>query len=472
MVAETSTRRLELWTRGLVSGIAALSVAVVWIAFLASTLGERLRSEEVQAERLQRSTAALAEGLNHLLGDSRLALELLIRQVAAHPEADAVRSPEFLSLVQAVRYRGVEPMDLRAVSSSGERLVFDGPSLAPESLSDHPFFSAQVPFPGKGFLIDPPRKENETSVLYLTQSVPPHQGDLAVLAVVLPSTRIDLLVSNLYDAPGDTVEVYRDDGVLLYRHPQSSQTGSLVSEIRSRGADAGRLEGQDLRVYHRVPSAAAWVVLSRQASNLGDEWVGDTVGQGVWVVLLTSFVLAATLLLLRLMGRLRLVRLEQEKLARSDPLTGLANRRAFLERCDLERTRALRSGEPLCLLLLDLDRFKQVNDRFGHQEGDRVLKALAEVLVKTLRTSDAVARIGGEEFAILLPATALEAGLETAERVRVGVATIALPEGFQTSSLGLAIWDGQETFDAWYQRADRALYHAKEEGRNRVVRAP
>ena len=155
------------------------------------------------------------------------------------------------------------------------------------------------------------------------------------------------------------------------------------------------------------------------------------------------------------------------RLARTDSLTGVPNRRAWDEELPRELARAARSRQPVCVALLDLDHFKQYNDRHGHQAGDRFLKEAAAAWQAMVRRTDLVARYGGEEFAILLPDCHLDSALEIAERLRT-----AQPEG--TCSLGVAQWDGREDVTSLVARADRALYAAKEAGRDRihVDRAP
>lgn len=164
---------------------------------------------------------------------------------------------------------------------------------------------------------------------------------------------------------------------------------------------------------------------------------------------------------------------EQEAL--HDPLTGLFNRRHLTGKLEEELRRARRYGYPVSLLLLDVDRFKQINDHHGHPEGDRCLWALAEALRERVsRSGDISARYGGEEFAVLLPETGLAAALEVAEEIRSRVEGLhARGEAprFFTVSVGVATAEPQEhtSAEALVNAADRCLYRAKEEGRNRVV---
>jgi diguanylate cyclase (GGDEF)-like protein/PAS domain S-box-containing protein len=150
-------------------------------------------------------------------------------------------------------------------------------------------------------------------------------------------------------------------------------------------------------------------------------------------------------------------------LARSDALTGLPNRRTLDEQLPREMARARRARSPLCLAIVDIDRFKAYNDTHGHLAGDAVLRDCAIAWDSELRGEDTLVRFGGEEFLVLLPSCGLETAAEVVERVRA-----VTPDG-QTCSAGLACWDFSETVDDLLERADRALYTAKGSGRDCLV---
>jgi diguanylate cyclase (GGDEF)-like protein len=160
-----------------------------------------------------------------------------------------------------------------------------------------------------------------------------------------------------------------------------------------------------------------------------------------------------------------------EARALTDALTGLPNRRAVQDTLKRMIAQSARTASPLAVVLIDLDHFKQVNDTFGHDEGDAVLAAVADVLSSSLRTSDFAGRNGGEEFVALLPDTDAEGALALAEKLRAAVATIKLPrvERAITASFGVAIHpDAAADSETLLRLADRALYAAKSAGRNRV----
>ncbi len=160
------------------------------------------------------------------------------------------------------------------------------------------------------------------------------------------------------------------------------------------------------------------------------------------------------------------------QLADVDALTGLYNRRAFLERARQIAELARRYGFSLAMLLLDVDHFKQINDRAGHAVGDEVLHRLGQVVRRSLRRTDIAARFGGDEFVVLLPYTDLEGAREAAERIRQQVHVLDRPVRFTVSIGAAAVAGAEALIENLLTRADRALYRAKEEGRDRVALAP
>lgn len=158
-----------------------------------------------------------------------------------------------------------------------------------------------------------------------------------------------------------------------------------------------------------------------------------------------------------------------------DDLTGLSTRRHLLEELDRLATAAKRAGQPLTLAMIDIDHFKPINDQFGHAVGDAVLMAIGAACRSAVRADDVIGRLGGEEFAMLMPLTDQHAAYSIVDRLRESVAEIAIPvnDGRSVSvtiSVGLATFEGQQ-IDRLLVDADRALYMAKEAGRNRIVLA-
>ncbi len=161
---------------------------------------------------------------------------------------------------------------------------------------------------------------------------------------------------------------------------------------------------------------------------------------------------------------------ELERLARHDPLTGLANRRLFDERLDQEMADAIRHGRSLAVAILDLDGFKAVNDRHGHPAGDRTLREVAKRLLRVLRRGDLLARVGGEEFAWILPEVHSHGAWAAVERARHAISGGPFDGiGELTISIGLALRGALENGAELYERADESLYRAERERRDRSV---
>ena len=309
---------------------------------------------------------------------------------------------------------------------------------------------------------------------------------------------METTASPVHDAAGRLVEVRIDArDVTVRRRAEAERAGlaqvtaavaagddlSAVARMASREAAAAlgvetaavaRLHGDEavvigavgprLRAGDRVPLAAG--PLRRAVAPVG-------VGTRIWGMVLAlgadaaeSERLAALADLVGLAVANARSRERLVALATTDPLTGLANHRAFRERLLAECARAERSGGPLALVMIDLDRFKRVNDTHGHQAGDEVLRGVARRLASCARRADVPARIGGEELAWLLPDTGLDAAVEAAERLRLAIRGVPFRAvGRVTASLGVAVL-GSEGPDDLVRRADLALYRAKEGGRD------
>jgi diguanylate cyclase (GGDEF)-like protein len=175
----------------------------------------------------------------------------------------------------------------------------------------------------------------------------------------------------------------------------------------------------------------------------------------------------------RLIDALRERSRKLERESQEDPLTGIANRRRFVQRLDAEIDLALAAGQPLTLAVADLDRFKYINDRLGHAVGDQVLRECAALMRRLCRKTDLVARVGGEEFALILPGMPCDAAFAFCETMRQAVESNDWRELHAelqvTLSIGLAQWDGTVGPDELLQSADAQLYRAKNAGRNQVA---
>lgn len=234
-----------------------------------------------------------------------------------------------------------------------------------------------------------------------------------------------------------------------------------------------------------LPRATVVLVLLVWAFSLAVTFVVIRLtGQGSLVLGLTIATVCVLLsgppvgyAILRLIFQLEASRQRIAELAVTDGLTGCYNRRHFMERAELELLRSRRHGHPLALILLDADDFKRVNDTHGHQCGDQLLREMALQCRASLRSTDVLARFGGEELVVLLPQTDLAGAVAIAERIRHQVQALTVRWQGQavaaTVSLGVAaLHAGHLSVDTLIRDADQALYEAKRAGRNRVHGAP
>lgn len=161
------------------------------------------------------------------------------------------------------------------------------------------------------------------------------------------------------------------------------------------------------------------------------------------------------------------------EVASTDPLTGTGNRRWFDQEMNRRVTQFLRYGNTCSLLMIDVDHFKSINDTWGHDVGDHALKAVTKVIAATLRDTDLLFRVGGEEFAALLPETEISNAIIVAERIRIAVVELMIPMEFNPIRLTVSVGGAQllanESMGVWLKRADKALYRAKQNGRNRSL---
>lgn len=205
----------------------------------------------------------------------------------------------------------------------------------------------------------------------------------------------------------------------------------------------------------------------------------DPVTGKIYFQFITSFLALTTMVMVYEYStsyfRKHLIRLyfDLDKMARTDELTGLLNRREMQSRFEYEEKRSMRTGEKFAIVMADIDYFKQVNDNYGHNAGDYVLREVSNIMRRMVRRSDVVARWGGEEFILLLPRTGLRGARIVSEKIRREIEIHKfLYEGKDmsvTMSLGMEVYEGEASIDDTIKLADQFLYIAKQRGRNRVV---
>jgi len=242
-----------------------------------------------------------------------------------------------------------------------------------------------------------------------------------------------------------------NEEILLNRQQESTQRMQVAFETR-RYAD----ENDDLQLENREQQQA----LDLQNTLLEKQRLVNMLSAGVIALVILLFVRSHQF------GR------RMQALATTDELTGLFNRRAILEKGVYELMRARRFDRPFSCFMFDIDHFKSINDTYGHEVGDKVLKKVAGEILATLRQSDCLGRIGGEEFLLIAPETSPDSARVLAERIRQNVSYLTFEEmaGRQvTVSIGVAQMFDEKSLEELIRHADGALYTAKTEGRNQVV---
>ncbi|WP_341988955.1 sensor domain-containing diguanylate cyclase [Azorhizobium sp. AG788] len=302
------------------------------------------------------------------------------------------------------------------------------------------------------------------------------------------------LFSNVRLGRSGIISITRTDGTMVMRTPSTDGKGNVGLNIGGSPTFQRMLSGpvQDFTaravvdgitrhyVYGRLGSYPLVLAVGFSVEDVFDSWIAEAVtifGTGVLVCII---IIGLFISLQRALARQMKVEDELERLATTDVLTGLSNRRQFDDALSREWDRTARLEQPLSLLIVDVDRFKSVNDNFGHEMGDQLLRAIADAISSSLlRPDDVSARYGGDEFAVLLPATGREGALGVGERIRSRVEDLQLSDGKgrvlrATVSIGLGTVhvppDGQ--MESLFRAADLALYKAKDAGRNSVAALP
>jgi diguanylate cyclase (GGDEF)-like protein len=223
-------------------------------------------------------------------------------------------------------------------------------------------------------------------------------------------------------------------------------------------------------VFHPLMIGLALLTISTSTDMIDELYnepaFANIIFEGVFQVIGFSLVLLSLHLWFK---HSRSLNARLHELAHTDSLTGIANRRHFISSLEAEIARAKRHATPLSVVAFDIDHFKQVNDIYGHDVGDQTLQNISQLINAQVRSTDLLARIGGEEFMILAPHSSIDDARMIAEKCRLMLESNPIPKiGNMTASFGVTEFDGIETADEILKKADRALYKAKAAGRNRV----
>lgn len=444
----------------------------------------------------------LADSFSRILEQSISALELRVdiglRDVGGYIEAMYPRGLDEAGVNAVIdrQFRLQPELDnLRFADADGH--IRFGVGLPPdggdESVINRDFHTRAREDPVAGLIVSKPivGRSAGSRVLVMARRVNRPDGSFGgvVYADITMDTIRDLFGA-IHIGPNGTVHLLRPDLEIVTRRPEIGDVHSTVGQkfVEPLFLDAwqrDRMSGsysapshadgvRRLNAYRRLGQYRGYVVVSLAEDDYLAEWrstFNTMMGMEAAVIGLTGL---ASWLLFAGWRRLDDMNRRLDHLARTDALTGCANRRQFLDLIEGERMRCERYGRVFSVLSLDLDHFKRINDCHGHLGGDAVLRHFVARVGHSLRTTDILGRVGGEEFVILLPETRFDDALSVAERVRVGVSTppITLFTGTVnlTVSIGVATFreGGKDTIEKILSRADAALYAAKNRGRDQV----
>ena len=484
------SHRLAHRYRYLLLGGLVLTLLVQWAALLWWANNEEQQVLEANRRYMAQLAATVREQTLQLFGSTEARLRLVEFRLANDPAGDPTADPDFVRLLDKMSQPEGFHMPVRLISKTGRLDLAEPPAGgAMVDVSRQVFFTAL--------------RERSKRVLSIGQtddgSLFGKAGIPVAWPVQLPHSRwkavfsfIDLAaLLKLHDAeriqPNGSVSLVHLDGWVLSHSPYVADV--IGKPLQNNAHFRDRLSR--LRQGYYISDS---LLTDRMRRFVSFERVGNyplvvTVSAGEQDVLAglyrqrrQVFLLGGglSLLLIGLSAGLAVSLLKMqyaaqklENLATTDPLTGRLNRRAFFEHAEREFERGRRYQTPLVVMMLDIDFFKKVNDTYGHAIGDTVLRELSGCWFDALRRLDYIGRIGGEEFAVLLPQTTLDDAMALAERLRVATAEleIAAPQGgfHVTVSIGLTLVGPHDAdFNQALERADMALYQAKQGGRNRV----
>lgn len=489
------TRFLVRHPNGIVAGCAVFTI--VMLGLVTVMLAQERHDAVLRAADNSENLALVVEReLSHTFELFDLSLQAVL---------DGVQDPGVMALPLPYRQQilfdrsvtaGPYMGSLLYVDSHGE-IVVDSAGVVPRkgNFADRSWFFVHRDNPHAGLFISPPYQsrlhKQEWSIAFSRRV---NHADGSFAGVVSGALRISYfrqLLSGLKLGPHGAITLFHADGAVLMRNPE---TGAPIGRNLKGTRTFERFVGapqrwffgsatldteQRLYVYRKFEKIPLLISIAPAARDIYAAWMQRAWSIGAFAALLAAALLgAAWLLALEFRHRLK-IETSLLLLSRTDGLTGLSNRRMLDEALLREWRRAQRAGIPLSLLFIDIDRFKNYNDRYGHQAGDDALAAVAQAVGQAIRRpGDIAARFGGEEFVVILPDTDLGGTLAVAAAIHDAVRALRIVhEGSEhavvTVSIGAACSnadDGRDTA-ALLKAADEALYTAKSGGRNRTAAA-
>jgi diguanylate cyclase (GGDEF)-like protein len=485
-------RTLRVRDRWALAAILVLMLVAQWGA-IAWWINAEERQARANTEKiLSQLTSSVREETLRLMKLVEAALLSVDHWLAANPRIDPRSDLNFLALVNDLRRATDGVIDIRMVSSDGKLFYIPTPGgKALADVSDRDYYKAQLDPATRGLFIATPLISRVTRKPGLPISWPLRR-EVGGIGIVFAAIELDRLWA-LNDAqrmkPSGTIAIIRADGLIINRTPYDPSL--LGRSIADTPSFREHLAVRDTGIYRSAGEPTDGIARFVSHARVGNYPLIVAVTAGVddtmaevrerrTVVLVLGSVLSLVLAALAASLYLNLLKAQEAeeelgKLAATDVLTGLLNRGAFFRQADAELARARRYGRPLAVIALDVDHFKQVNDTRGHAAGDAVLRSVAQLWRETLRVTDCMGRMGGEEFCVVLPETGIDTALALAERLRADLERVRMAPPYEdvavTVSIGVSMLaDSDQRIQDAIARADSAMYDAKRDGRNCVRR--
>ena len=482
---DTASRPWRLSAKLLI--VSSIVTVLGFTAICTSVMLDMRHSEE---ELARQTLENLASGIDTDISRNVELYDLSLRSVATNftaPEISQVSKPLrqlilFDNAATAKHFGAIQVFDATG------KLVADASSLdpRPENRSGEEYFQIHRDHPDTGLFISRPMLHRGAYSIVLSRRISSEDGSF--LGVVAGSIRFSYfhdLFGRLRLDPDDVITVLRRDGTVIMRTPFDldiigKYLGNMPGVKRALSEPSGSYTG--LKTPEHAQRLYVWrdgtkplvVMVAKPWDNIYRLWRTEATRIGAIMAALAIFVLGVSLFLAREITRRAAAEEKLEELATTDALTGLRNRRRFDAAIEGEWRRAARQKRPIAILMIDADHFKTFNDTYGHQAGDEVLIGIAICISDAVkRAGDCAARYGGEEFAVLLPELSPKEAYVVAETIRMKVEQWCGETAITTVSIGVAsaIPDGNSEWTSIVQAADRALYAAKANGRNRTVLA-
>lgn len=471
--------------------VVAVLIAALWalIIFVAAIQKQRLL--EGSQKELAQLNSAVAQHAASLFRDADATLRVIDRWLQANPGIDPRTDARFVALIEDLRRTSKHMIDPRLVSADGKLFHIPAPDPgAAADVRDSEYYKTARAGARRELHIGNPDMYRATPGIPIAWRLESPVSGIEVTVASIELARLTRLHEATRIKPDGGIVLIRADGIVLSRTPYDPalvgknmrDTPGFRNEygVKPRGfflSDGVATDGVPRMVsYERLEDYPVVVAVSR---GVEDVLTVFNLRRALAFALAGALTLLALVLTWEIHRSQRALRLAQHKLEHleaTDSLTGTMSRRAFLEAAAREFSRAQRYARPAAVLMLDIDRFKQVNDTIGHARGDRVLRDCTAAWAAVLREQDLLGRIGGEEFCAVLPETPPEAAKQAAERLREAIARLEFRSASGrfpvTVSIGVAhVLPDDADIGKTMERADQALYRAKANGRDRIESA-